>query len=192
MAPYKESNNMTKIGVGIGEDFPADDTKPAEAPSERGDRRCGYCANDADHAARREAYRKWREQRREWRRQWKKARHEQRNERRNDWHGWSRTFQRELHDNIVRNVRQGISASIRGDFRQRGTRSSQPEWSQMLIWAILALIAIIALVSFVFANLFTIVGVVALLALIAAYYRGHDPFALEPEGQSPSPRPAAS
>ena len=53
------------------------------------------------------------------------------------------------------------------------------------------LIAIIALVSFVFANLFTIAGVVALLALIAAYYGGHD-FALEPEGQSPSPRPAAS
>ena len=182
---------MTKIGVGIGEDFPADDTKPAEAPAERGDRRCGYGTSDADHAARREAYRKWREQRGEWRRQWKKARHEQRNERRNDWHGWSRTFQRELHDNIVRNVRQGISASIRGDFRQRGTRSSQPEWSQMLIWAILALIAIIALVSFVFANLFTIAGVVALLALIAAYYGGHD-FALEPEGQSPSPRPAAS
>jgi len=192
MARHKESNNMTKIGVGIGEEFPADDTKPAEAPAKSGDRRCGYCASDADHAARREAYRKWREQRREWRRQWKKARHEQRNERRNDWRAWSRTFQRELHDNIVRNVRQGIGASIRRDFRARDWRSAkQPQWSQMLIWAILALIAIIALVSFVFANLYTIVGAVAILALIAAYYGGHD-FALEPEGQSPSPRPAAS
>jgi Flp pilus assembly protein TadB len=180
---------MTKIGVGIGEDFPADDTKPAEAP--RRDRRCGYCANDADHAARREADRKWREQRREWRRQWKKARHEQRNERRHDWHAWSRAFQRDLHDNIVRNVRHGISASIRGDFRRRRTSSAQPEWSETLVWSILALIAIIALVSFVFANLFTIVGAIAILALIAAYYRGHDPFALEPDDQSP-PQPVAS
>ena len=184
---------MTKIGVGIGEDFPADDTKPAEAPAERGDRRCGYGTSDADHAARREAYRKWREQRGEWRRQWKKARHEQRNERRNDWHAWSTNFQRELHDNIVRNVRQGISASIHGDFGARGTRfAKQPEWNQSLLWAILALIAIIAFVSFVFANLFTIVGAIAILALIAAYYRGHDPFALEPEDQAASPRPATS
>jgi hypothetical protein len=93
----------------------------------------------------------------------------------------------------VRNVRQGISASIRGDFHGRDTHSTkQPEWSQTLIWAILALIAIIALVSFVFANLFTIVGAIAILALIAAYYGGHDPFALEPEDQTSSPRPATS
>jgi hypothetical protein len=92
----------------------------------------------------------------------------------------------------VRNVRQGISASIRGDFHGRDTHSTkQPEWSQTLIWAILALIAIIALVSFVFANLFTIVGAIAILALIAAYYGGHD-FALEPEDQSSSPRPVTS
>src|SRR4029077_10804680 len=120
-------------------------------------------------------------------------RHQQRTERRDDWRIWSRNFQRELHDNIVRNVRQGIGASIRADFRESDTRSrKQHEWSQSLLWAILALIAIIALVSFVFANLFTIVGAIAILALIAAYYSGHDPFALEPDDQSPSPRPAAS
>jgi len=176
---------MTKIGVGIGEEFPADDTKPAKAPA--GDRRTGRCGSSEDRAVRREAYRKWREQRRAWRRQWRKALHEQRNERRSDWRAWSRTFQHELHDNIVRNIHRGLSESARDD-----RFVVQPQWNQPLLWAILALIAIIALVSFVFANLFTIVGVVAILALIAAYYRGHDPFALEPEGQSPSPRPAAS
>lgn len=182
---------MTKIGVGIGEEFPADDTKPAEAPA--GDRRTGRCGSPEDRAARREAYRKWREQRRAWRRQWKKARYEQRDERRSDWQAWSRTFQRELHDNIVRNIQRGMSTRIRDAYRNPEERAAkQPQWNQPLLWAILALIAIIALVSFVFANLFTIVGVVAILALIAAYYRGHDPFALEPEGRSPSPSPAAS
>lgn len=183
---------MSKIGVGIGEDFPADDSKPAEAPKDRGDRRCGYCPSEAEHAARREAYRKWREQRRAWRRQWKKARHEQRNARHSDWRAWSRTFQRELHDNIVRNIRHGIGARMRDDFRGRDERSApQPEWNQPLLWAILALIAVIALVSFVFANLFTIVGAVALLALIFAYYRGHDPFAFEHSDTAP-PREAAA
>src|SRR5579864_813236 len=130
------SQSMTKIGVGIGEEFPADDSKPAEAP--RGDRRnCAYGSDEA-RAARREAYRKWREQRREWRRQWKKARNEQRNERRSYWQTWSRTFQRDLHDNIVRNVRQSIGANIRGNFRERDARPAEkPEWSQTLLWAIL-------------------------------------------------------
>jgi len=181
---------MTKIGVGIGEEFPADDSKPAEAP--RGDRRNCAHGSDEARAARREAHRKWREQRREWRRQWKKARNEQRNERRSYWRLWSRNFQRALHDDIVRNISRGIGVRSRDFFREPDTRSAQPpQWSQPLLWAILALIAIIALVSFVFANLFTIVGAVAILALIAAYYRGHDPFALEPEDRSPS-HPAAS
>jgi hypothetical protein len=49
---------MSKIGVGIGEDFPVDDG---------GENR----RNDAPDANRDEAYRKWREARREWKRQWK-------------------------------------------------------------------------------------------------------------------------
>ena len=53
---------MTKIAVGIGEEFPAGDSKPAEAPD--GDRRADQhdqTQKDARCAARREAYRKWRE-----------------------------------------------------------------------------------------------------------------------------------
>src|SRR5258706_6807446 len=77
---------MTKIAVGIGEEFPADDSRPAAAPgeSERGDRRCerhDQTKDDARCAARREAYRKWREQRRQWKRQW-----------RNEWRANKRAF----------------------------------------------------------------------------------------------------
>ena len=87
---------MSKIGVGIGEDFPADDTKPAEAPGEndRGDRRnddthrCDPCS-DAQYEARREAWRKWREQRREWRRQW-----------RDEWRAHRRAFRAQLYQRL--------------------------------------------------------------------------------------------
>jgi len=63
---------MSKIGVGVGEDFPVDDGP------ERGETRGRPAADaagerdwDAEYAARHEAHRRWHEQRREWKRQWK-------------------------------------------------------------------------------------------------------------------------
>ena len=52
---------MSRIGVGVGEDFPVDDEKPTNGPQ--------GAAPDPDYAeyiARREAHRRWREARREW------------------------------------------------------------------------------------------------------------------------------
>jgi len=57
---------MSKIGVGIGEDFPAGEPTPRDTEEVRQD-----CA---DYAARREAYRKWRALRRQWREEWRAGR----------------------------------------------------------------------------------------------------------------------
>ena len=165
---------MSKIGVGIGEEFPADDSKSAEAPE--GDRRKDE--RDAECAKRREAYRKWREQRRQWRKEWRER---------------SRAFQTELSEHIQENVRHNIRENIRrglhektADYFREDARPSRhaDDWSQWILWAILGLIAAIALVSFVFSNVFLVVGAVALLALIADYYRGKEPFAPSQAGEA--------
>jgi hypothetical protein len=160
---------MSKIGVGIGEEFPADDSKPAEAP--QGDRRNETRESEADYAKRREAYRKWRQQRRECRRQWRK-----------EWRARSQAFQRELHETISENIPRNSEPR---DNKNERDDDPHGDGSQAILWAILAIIAVIALVSFVFSHIFTIVGVVAVLALVAAYYRGHDPFALDPYDAAP-------
>jgi Flp pilus assembly protein TadB len=172
---------MSKIGVGIGEEFPADDSKPAEAP--QGDRRNETRESEADYAKRRAAYKKWRQHRHECRRQWRK-----------EWRARSQAFQRDLHDSIAANIHRNIEP--RNDVGDRDDdihddRGHHGEWGHAILWAILAIlailaiIAVIALVSFVFSHIFTIVGVVAVLALVAAYYRGHDPFALDPYDAAP-------
>ncbi|HTP76965.1 MAG TPA: hypothetical protein VMJ73_08275 [Rhizomicrobium sp.] len=152
---------MTKIGVGIGEDFPADDTKPAEAPRGDDGRNRDEAYNDAEYAARREAYRKWREQRREWKRQW-----------RNEWRARKRAFREQVHKSLSEN---GVPHG-----RYHDDHAHREFWNHTILWAVLGVIAAIAIVSFIFSHIFVVVGVVALLALFAAYHRGHDPFAMEP------------
>lgn len=161
---------MTKIAVGIGEEFPADDSKPAEAPV--GDRRTEqHDQDEARRAARREAYRKWREQRRQWKRQW-----------RNEWKA----------------TRRALRAQCRERIHERGYDNTPPphahsEMNEGVLWAVLGIIAVIAAISFIFSHLFVAVGVVALLALFTAYYRGDDPFGFAHDGQTPSaPQHAAS
>ena len=158
---------MTKIAVGIGEEFPADDSKTAEAPD--GDRRN---QDDARCAARRAAYRKWREQRRQWKRQW-----------RNEWRAHRRALGAQLRDTSHEN---------RDDqMRQKPVFSF--ERNEAILWAVLGVIAVIAAISFIFSHLYVAVGVVALLALFTAYYRGDEPFGFAHDGPTPSaPQQAAS
>jgi hypothetical protein len=157
---------MSKIGVGIGEDFPADDSKPQDTPRDR--YRCGpRYMRDADDAARREAYRKWREQRREWKRQWK-----------SEWRARKRAFRAQVGESLYEGGHPGERPSF-----YRGPR---------VVWAVLGLIGAIALISFAFSHLFAIAGVIAVLALIVAYHRGMDPFDLPPHDRySNTPSPEA-
>ena len=160
---------MTKIAVGIGEEFPADDSKPAEAPD--GDRR-SHDQDEARCAARREAYRKWREQRRQWKRQW-----------RNEWRAHRRALGAQLRNTTQEN---------RDDKTQQKPNTSF-ERNEAILWAVLGIIAVIAAISFIFSHLYVAVGVVALLALFAAYYRGDEPFGFAGDGPTPSaPQQAAS
>jgi Flp pilus assembly protein TadB len=165
---------MSKIGVGIGQDFPADDGKPAPRENGSGEHRDAgteKARHNADCAARREAYRNWREQRREWKRQWRK-----------EWRARQRAFRRQVHQNIYENG--GPPREHRSD--------RQPDfWNYGILWAVLGVIVAIAITSFIFSNIFTVVGIVALLALFVAYQRGQDPFAMETYDYS-NPTPAAA
>ena len=164
---------MTKIAVGIGEDFPADDSKPAETPD--GDRRAeqhDQTRDDARCAARRAAYRKWREQRRQWKRQW-----------RNEWSAHRRALRTQLRESIHESRDDQTGPSPHFFF----------ERNEGILWAVLGIIAVIAAISFIFSHIFVAVGVVSLLALFTAYYRGDDPFGFAHDGQTPStPQQAAS
>jgi len=59
---------MSKIGVGVGEDFPVDDSKQQEQGRDW----------DREFADRRDAHQRWHDQRREWKRQWKEEWYAQR------------------------------------------------------------------------------------------------------------------
>lgn len=150
---------MTKIAVGIGEEFPADDSKPAEAPE--GDRRADQSDHDARCEARREAYRKWREQRRQWKRQW-----------RSEWKATRCALRDQVRDRIQEST---------DDKSPPGPHASV-ERSEAILWAVLGIIAVIAAISFIFSHLYVVVGVVALLALFTAYYRGDEPFGFAHDG----------
>ncbi|HXC53753.1 MAG TPA: hypothetical protein VNU97_00510 [Rhizomicrobium sp.] len=163
---------MSKIGVGIGEDFPVDDGKPRDErgprPGFQGEYRPRDDASyDAEYAARREAHRKWREARREWKRQW-----------RDEW----RARRSEFRDQVRGSYYDG---------RRGHRRFGHPFFWGGLLWPILGLIVLIAVVSFAFAHIYFILGTVVLLALLAAaWHRGFDPFDLPPHYDTrPEQRP---
>ncbi|MEI9995422.1 MAG: hypothetical protein WDM91_12570 [Rhizomicrobium sp.] len=154
---------MSKIGVGVGEDFPVDDGKSAAAAGpepQRGPGDDGY----AEYAARREAYRRWHEQRREWKRQW-----------RDEWHARRREFRDQFRGSYYD-----------GYGRDNGGRAymawGHPGiWSTGLLWRILAAVAVIAAVVFVFNHIYFILGALVVMVLVAAAFRhGFDPFDLPP------------
>jgi hypothetical protein len=164
---------MTKIGVGIGEDFPVDDGQPRE----HGPRREGYQGGDdgrdydAEYAARHEAHRQWREQRREWKRQW-----------RDEWRARRRDFRDQFKD------------SYYDGYRRPYWGFGHPfYWGPRSAVRVIAIVAVVAIVALAFSHVYLILGALVLLALFwAAHHRGYDPFDLpqhrydRPE-QSPPP-----
>jgi Flp pilus assembly protein TadB len=144
---------MSKIGVGVGEDFPVDDGKQPE-PGER--HRSGERGGetDAEHAARHEAHRRWHEQRREWKQQWKEQ-----------WRAKRDAFREEAHS----------GAYAGHGYYDYGHRRG-PRMSWQGIFALLALCGVIALVGFAFTHIYALLGIIIVTALIFAYRRGFDPF----------------
>jgi hypothetical protein len=174
---------MSKIGVGIGEDFPVDDGQPRASRGdgrEDGPRREGYQGDyrprddgrddDAEYAARREAHRAWREQRREWKRQW-----------RDEWRARRRDFRDRFKDSYY----DGASRPYWG--------FGHPfYWGPRSTGRVIAIVAVVAIVALAFSHIYLILGGLVLLALFwAAHHRGYDPFDLpQHRYDRPEPPPA--
>lgn len=151
---------MSKYGVGIGEEFPADDGRNGR-PGFQG----SYRPEDDgrhDENVHRDAHRKWRNARREWKRQWK-----------NEW----KARRREFRD------------SYRGAY-YGGRAWDHPFYWHGFLWRALAVVAVLAAATFLFTHIYFVLGalVLALLA-VAAFRHGFDPFDLPPHGYGDAPRP---
>ena len=84
---------MTKFGVGVGEDFPVDDSTPEAAQED------GGCCRD-----RHEAFRQWREQKRQWRRmrhEWHARRAAMREQFRREFFGDTERQHRHFHHAVL-------------------------------------------------------------------------------------------
>ena len=167
---------MSKIGVGVGDDFPVDDGQGRNTGSEPppGDDRAEFeewKRRRDDYRAQREA---WRAQREDWRKQ------------RDEWRARRRAFRDQL--------RGEMRDAFRDDRYGNGYRY-HPFWPGYRVWRILTLVAGIALIVFMFSHFYVLIGILALGALFFAYHRhGHDPFDLGPydySQPSPGPQPAS-
>jgi hypothetical protein len=143
---------MSKIGVGVGEDFPVDETALRRDEPPRGED--GY----AEWAARREAYRQWREQRREWKRRW-----------REEWRTHRRRFREQFRDSY-RDGTDGRPAMVMG----------HPFfWDEHALWRVIAAVAALAVIVFAVTHIYFVLGALVVAALcFAAFRRGFDPFDL--------------
>ncbi len=180
---------MSKIGVGVGDDFPVDDgaPKPQTGPETPRDDRAEF----EDWKRRRDAYRAqkqaWRAQRDEWR--------ARRDEWKAQWKAQSRAWRDDVRDEFDGRAFAGAYPYGRR-FRRRGYGGF---YGPGLLLRILFAVAVIALVVFVFSHIgYILVGLVAVAVLFAAWHHfGHDPFDLGPHDYSrpvnaPPPAPTPS
>jgi len=150
---------MSKIGVGIGDDFPVDDggNDASRNDAPRDDR-----AEFEEWKRRRDAWRAQQQAHRAQREEWKR--------RRDEWKARWREQRRAWRDDIRETYRGDYPRSYRGGYH--------PYYSGHGLWKILMLVGAIALVVFALAHIgYILVGLLALAVLFAAYHRfGHDPF----------------
>ncbi|MEI9988787.1 MAG: hypothetical protein WDM86_02005 [Rhizomicrobium sp.] len=168
---------MSKIGVGVGDEFPLDDgaakSAAGETPRTPEDDRAEF----EEWKRRRDAWRAqreaWRAQREEWRR------------RRHEWKEQWRAQRRQWRDEY----RDGPEAGPYGHpfFFGRGP------------WRVVGTVAAVALIVFALSHIgYIIVGLAALALLFAAYHHfGHDPLDIGPRDYArpvttPPPAPQTS
>ena len=141
---------MSKIAVGIGEDFPADDNAAESGPD------AGRCTREDVERVRREAYCKWRERRRERHRQW-----------RDEWRARRRALRAHLSQ-----TRRGV----RDD--QPGHAFEWSNGVACAALVLIAALVLWGVLSFIISHMFVFAGAIALLFLVVAYQRGFHPFDL--------------
>ena len=157
---------MSKIGVGVGDDFPVDDGAPKntggpEAP--RDDR-----AEFEEWKRRRDSYRAqreaWRAQRDEWR--------SRRDEFKAHWKEQSRAWRDDVREEF-----QG--AGGRGRYRRRGYF---PYFGYGFVIRLLVAVTLLAIVFFAISHIgYILAGLAAVAVLFVAWHHyGHDPFDIAP------------
>lgn len=140
---------MGKLGVGIGDEFPIDGSKPSGEGGSDGPRR------DPDYEARRDEWRKARETYRAARRQW-------REKWRDEWRERKRAFGEEMR--------------ARCDAGEDVCYPHSEHWyghrGHRLFFSILALTGFLMIAFFIFNHIFVLLGLLVLAALFFAYHRG--------------------
>jgi len=159
---------MTKIGVGVGEDFPVDEgaQRPQPGPHS-GPEPEGHPCYDHD------AWRQWRRQRYEWRRQW-----------RAEWRSRRRAFKEQLRQSIYEN----FGPEAEAEFRHRH------HWPHVSLYALVPVLAIAGGIAVLIALIDHPLVLLALIGgaiLFAVWkHRRFEDFAFEPApGSAPSPEP---
>ena len=160
---------MSKLGVGVGDEFPIDDGKPA------GENAAGGPGNDPDREARRAEWRKqreaFREQRRQWRDQW-----------RAEWRERKHAFKEEMraqfgdefdHDHCYGN----------GGYHRR-------YWRGHHLFQVLIILGLIMIGITLLNHIVVLFGLVVLAGLFFAYRGGFDHFDLTGSGPVPPAPPA--
>jgi hypothetical protein len=151
---------MSKIGVGVGDDFPVDDGAPKNTGGNeppRDDR-----AEYEEWKRRRDSYRAqreaWRAQREEWR--------NRRDEFKAHWKAQSRAWRDEFHEGG-------------GRYRRRGYF---PSYGYGFVIRLLVAITLLAIVFFAISHIgYILAGLAAIAVLFVAWHHyGHDPFDIGP------------
>ena len=165
---------MAKLGVGIGDEFPIDDGKPAGENASSGP---GFNPNDPDYEARRTEYFRqreaWRAQRaafREQRRQW-------REKLRAEWRERKHAFKEEMR------ARYGDDFDDYG----YGHGGDHRHWRGHHLFRILFLVGLLVIGITIFSHIYILFGLAVLVGLWLAYRGGWDGFDYIPAGHYPPP-----
>lgn len=169
---------MSKIGVGVGDDFPVDDGAPKNDPGPQGPRddRAEY----EEWKRRRDAYRAqreaWRAQREAWR--------NRRDEFKAHWKAQSRAWRDEFHEG---GAREFAGAAPYGRYRRRG---HFPFYGYGFLIRLVVAFALLAIVFFAISHIgYILVGLAAIAMLFVAWHHyGHDPFDIGPRDFNTSDR----
>ena len=174
---------MSKIGVGVGEDFPVDDGHGAAPGGPQGPR------------SEQEEFEDWKRRRDQWR-----AQREQWRAQRDEWRARKRAFKQKIREAAQESFGQEWDG-YRYD-RYRRSRGFGPIWA---VIPILGIVLFVSLIAAIFKAPFVFLGLIAICAVVCAHhnrYRFHHHYDYDmprgpivtppPKSEPPAPPPAVT
>ena len=150
---------MSKIGVGVGEDFPVDD----------GQGGTGNGSDPKTEKSEQEEFEEWRRRRAQWR-----AQREEWRRQKEEWRARKRAFKAK----VKAAARESFGETMGGDWDAyrygRRHRHGFGLWPLGALIPILAILVIVALVSAVFKSPFVFLGIVVLAVILISHRRHRD------------------